>query len=104
VYRDRSQLDVRLSHFQLIGVDDFEFGRGAELLGKRDVYSPIIRAHLKKQLVPDGETGGWVVGRPASERNCFSGGYGTVAAKRLFRVYQLVSLLIQWWTFHGMGG
>ena len=63
LYRNRSQMDLHCNNIQVIAIDDFEIGKGVEVLGKKDSYSSILRARWKLQHVPEEDNGGWVTGR-----------------------------------------
>jgi len=65
--RDRSQLDLRCGNIQFIGIDDFETGKGVELVGKRDLYNPMVRLRFRHQLVPETVVSGWVTGLTVDE-------------------------------------
>ena len=53
----RAQIDVRLNNAQLLDIVS-----GQELLGREDIYRPLLNARFRTQLVPISNSGGWVVG------------------------------------------
>mmetsp|Transcript_40995 Transcript_40995/g.123700 ORF Transcript_40995/g.123700 Transcript_40995/m.123700 type:complete len:3362 (-) Transcript_40995:38-10123(-) len=53
----RGQLDVTLKNLQLLA----EPSNATEILGRRDIYHPLVQARVRVQLVPEDEMGGWVV-------------------------------------------
>jgi hypothetical protein len=71
-FKSRSQLDLRCINFQVLDVVDLEAGRGTEILGRSDPYVHLFHLQLRRQLVPEDETSGWVVGlgkeRPEESR------------------------------------
>lgn len=52
----RAQIDLRLNNAQLLDISS-----GQELLGRDDIYRPLLNARFRTQLVPMSIKGGWVV-------------------------------------------
>ena len=53
----RAQIDLRLNNAQLLDISS-----GQELLGRDDIYRPLLNARFRTQLVPMSNIGGWAVG------------------------------------------
>lgn len=52
----RAQIDLRLNNAQLLDISS-----GQELLGRDDIYRPLLNARFRTQLVSVSNIGGWVV-------------------------------------------
>jgi Vacuolar sorting-associated protein 13, N-terminal/N-terminal region of Chorein or VPS13 len=60
--RQKVQIDMRCTNFQLLQISSHEAGHGVEILGRRDAYNALIQIRARSQITPFSNRSGWVVG------------------------------------------
>ena len=63
LYKERVQVDLRWGSLQIFYLGQREMNQPIEVLGKRDIYSPLMRVRVRAQKAVLGEEPGWVIGR-----------------------------------------
>ena len=66
--RQKMQMDMRCTNFQLLQISSHEAGHGVEILGRRDAYNALIQIRARSQITPFSNRSGWVVGM--ADRDC----------------------------------
>jgi hypothetical protein len=94
LYKNRSQVDLRLTNLQVISVDNCDSQDAAEIFGKQEMYNSIVRLRIRRQLVPEIDSGGWVCGDSNQKRDL-------VNADDASRVYNVhVGINLDGFTLH----
>lgn len=73
IYKERSQLDLRLGGIQLLRIGENSMSPPLEVFRKDEAYLPLVRLRARAQKILPWDEVAWVVGKPTPKPLLFSG-------------------------------